>query len=126
MTGNDRVRFLDAQIPEAAIRHHDIQAVVNTGARTLVLPQEVVDKLGLRMLGEVIVVYADERKEKRFMAGPVSIKIGNRSMIAECILGPPTSNALIGQIVMERLDLIVDCANQTLFPRPESPVLPLT
>ena len=126
MTGNDRVRFLDAQIPEAAIRHHDMQAVVNTGARTLVLPQEVVDKLGLRMLGEVIVVYADERKEKRFMAGPVSIKIGNRSMIAECILGPPTSNALIGQIVMERLDLIVDCANQTLFPRPESPVLPLT
>ena len=103
-----------------------MQAVVNTGARTLVLPQEVVDKLGLRMLGEVIVVYADERKEKRFMAGPVSIKIGNRSMIAECIVGPPTSNALIGQIVMERLDLIVDCANQTLFPRPESPVLPLT
>ena len=121
----DQDHFLDSKIPETAIRRHDMQAVVDTGARTLMLPQEVVDKLGLRMVGEVIVVYADERREKRSMAGPVSLKIGDRSMIAECIVGPPTSEALIGQIIMERLDLIADCANQTLAPRPESPILPL-
>ena len=98
---------------------------LDTGVRTLVLPQDVVEKLGLRIVREVIVVYADERKEKRSLAGPVTIKIGDRSMIAECIVGPLTSEALVGQMVMEGMDLIVDCANQTLSPRPESPVYPL-
>jgi len=31
---------------------------------------------------------------------------------------------LIGQIVMQRLDLLVDCRKPTLIPRPESPVYP--
>jgi hypothetical protein len=32
---------------------------------------------------------------------------------------------LIGQLVLEELDLVVDCARNTLGPRPESPTLPL-
>ena len=40
--------------------------------------------------------------------------------------GPtPGAEALVGQIVLERLDLIADRANQTPEPRPESPDRPL-
>ena len=46
-------------------------------------------------------------------------------MTADCIVGPPLSEPLIGQIILEGLDLVADCANQTLAPRPESPELPL-
>ena len=35
------------------------------------------------------------------------------------------SEPLVGQIVLEALDLIADCATQTLHPRPESPDRPL-
>jgi hypothetical protein len=31
---------------------------------------------------------------------------------------------LLGQIVLEALDLLVDCPRQQLVPRPESPYLP--
>lgn len=41
-----------------------------------------------------------------------------------CIVGPPLSEALIGQVILEELDLIPDCQNQTLSPRPESPIYP--
>ena len=46
-------------------------------------------------------------------------------MATDCVVVPVGADALIGQIVMERLDLIADCANQTLGPRPESPDRPL-
>ena len=91
----------------------------------LVLPQNVVERLGLEIRRTVIVSYADERKEERPVAGPLTIRIGNRFMSTDCVVGPPLSEPLIGQIVLEALDLIADCTNQTLTPRPESPDYPL-
>jgi hypothetical protein len=73
----------------------------------------------------VIVSYADERKEERAVAGPLTIEIGNRFMNTDCIVDPPLSEALIGQIVLEELDLIADGQRRTVHPRPESPIYPL-
>ena len=42
-----------------------------------------------------------------------------------CVVGPPLSEPLVGPIVMEAPDLIVDCTDRTLAPRPESPDYPL-
>ena len=109
----------------AAIRRTQVTGVVDTGAVMLVLPENVVDRLGLERQRKVVVFYADERKESRPVAGPVTVHIGNRFMITECIVGPPLSEPLIGQIVLEALDLIADCANRTVTPRPESPDYPL-
>ena len=52
----------------------------------------MVSRLGLRRQREVIV--ADERKETRPVAGPVTVHIGNRFMITERIVGPPLSEPL--------------------------------
>ena len=102
-----------------------VDGLVDTGAVMLVLPQNVVERLGLPIHGKVIVSYADERKDERAVAGPVGIRIGNRAMNTDCIVGPPLSEPLIGQIVLEGLDLIADCTNRTVGPRPESPDYPL-
>ena len=110
---------------ESTIRRTAVEGVVDTGAVMLVLPENVVGRLGLRRQREVVVAYADERKETRPVAGPVTIHIGNRFMITECVVGPPLSEPLIGQIVLEALDLIADCTNRTIGPRPESPDSPL-
>ena len=109
----------------STIRSATVDGVVDTGAVMLVLPEDVVDRLGLATQREVVVTYADERKETRPVAGPVVVHIGDRFMIAECVIGPPASEPLIGQIVLEALDLVADCGNQTLAPRPESPDRPL-
>ena len=47
---------------------------------------------------------------------PVTVRIGDRGMIAECGVGPPSSEPLIGQTVLEAMDLVADCRNQTLGP----------
>ncbi len=70
--------------------------------------------------------YADERRDERPLAGPVTVRIGNRAMITNCVVGPPLSEPLIGHVVLETLDLIADCTNRTLTPRyPDHPLLKL-
>ena len=110
---------------ESTIRRTAVDGVVDAGAVMLVLPENVVGRLGLETQRQVVVTYADERKETRPVAGPVTVRIGNRFMISECVVGPPLSEPLIGQIVLEALDLVADCTNRTVAPRPESPDSPL-
>ena len=108
------------------MRRTQVEGIVDTGAVMLVLPQNVVERLGLEPLRTAIVTCADERKEERPVAGPVTIEVCDRMMVAECVVGPPLSEPLIGQIVLEALDLIADCANRTLTPRtPDYPSLKL-
>ena len=106
------------------VRRSTIEAVADTGAMISMLPQNVVERLGIAIYRTVVVTYADERTEDRPVAGPVTMKIGNRSMNTDCVVGPPDSQPLVGQIVMEGLDLIADCTKRTLTPRPESPEYP--
>ena len=108
------------------VRRTEAEGVVDTGAVMLVLPQNVVERLGLEPLRTAIVTCADERQEERPVAGPVTVEVCERMMVAECVVGPPQSEPLIGQIVLEALDLIADRANRTLTPRtPDYPSLKL-
>ena len=122
----DREYFRRGDRAETDIRRSTVDGIVDTGAVTLVLPQNIVERLGLQTQGTAFFTYADERREERPLAGPVVVQIGNRSMTMDCIVGPPLSEVLIGQVVLERLDLIADCTNRTLTPRYEDyPLLKL-
>ena len=121
----DRDHFERGYGRESDIRRSTIEATADTGAVISMLPQNVVERLGVSSRGTAVVSYADERKEERPIAGPLTMRIGNRSMSTDCVVGPPLSQPLIGQIVMEAMDLIADCTNRTLTPRPESPDYPL-
>ncbi len=122
----DRGGFKRGFHDEANIRTTNIEAIVDTGAAMLMLPQNVVERLGLEVQRTAIVTYADDRREERSIAGPVTIELCGRFMHTSCIVGPPLSEALIGQIVLQELDLIADCARHSLHPRvPDYPLLSL-
>ena len=113
-------------ISQEPVRRTRVDGIVDTGAVMLVLPQNVVERLGLELLRTVVVTYADERKEERPVAGSVTIEVCDRSMTTDCMVGPPFSQPLIGQIILEMLDLIPDPTNRTLTPRmPDYPLLNL-
>jgi clan AA aspartic protease len=121
----DRELFRRQYIRQSQIRSAKIHALVDSGAVMLVLPQDLVEALGLQEVGKAIVSYADERKEERPLAGIVTVRVGNRTTSLNCVVGPPSSEPLVGQVVLETMDLLVDCTQQKLVPRPESPFLPL-
>ncbi|MBL8915068.1 MAG: aspartyl protease family protein [Archangium sp.] len=111
--------------PVNSVRRISVRALVDTGAVMLVLPEDVVDHLGLKRRGKIVATFADDRKVDWDTAGPVTLRVGNRSGNFDCLVAPPTTEALFGQIQLEQLDLIVDPLKQTLGVRPESPIYPL-
>ena len=120
----DRALFERGHGQESDIRRTSIEAIVDTGAMMPVLPRNVVERLGVRTRRTALVTYADERKEERPVAGPLTIHVCNRFMSTDCVVGPPLGEALIGRIVLEALDLVADCTKRALTPRPESPDYP--
>jgi predicted aspartyl protease len=51
----DRYWFLENRIKEDEIRKYQMEAIVDTGAVMLFIPQDVVEKLGLKILRTVII-----------------------------------------------------------------------
>ena len=87
---------------------------MDTGATRLVLPQSVVDQLGLTFLGEMRVRYADNRTASRRIVKDVHLRLLDRESTFNAVVEPNRADALIGAIVMEDLDLVVDCVAQNV------------
>lgn len=125
----DRAVYEGGYLAADKIRSMTVQMVVDTGAVLVMLPQDLVEALGLSTQRKAIVTYADERKEERkeewAIAGPLTVRFGDRSATTECIVGPPASEPLLGQVPLEVMDLLVDPVQRRLTPRPESPYLPM-
>ena len=120
----DRAAFKRGLCEEASIRRTEVEGVVDTDAVSLALPQNVVERLGLSRQGTAVVTYADDRKDERPVVGPITVRVAGRHMSADAIVLPPFSEVLVGQIVLEFLDLIADSRNRTLKPRmPDYPLL---
>ncbi|MCX5788837.1 MAG: aspartyl protease family protein [Elusimicrobia bacterium] len=122
--GSDVFLNTERKLPKAKIRRVKTEAIVDTGAVMILLPQDFVEKLGLRKIRKAIVTLANDQKIELDLAGPLLLTIGDRQMTTDCLVGPPGCTPLLGQIVLESLDLIPDPAKRTITPRPESPFLP--
>jgi predicted aspartyl protease len=105
------------ELNKSAIRRVRMRGVVDSGAARLVLPEKVVQQLGLRTAGEVTVRYADLRTAKRQQVRDAWLEYAGRGGVFSAVVEPKRTDALIGAIVLEELDLIVDCATQSLRPR---------
>ena len=121
----DRELAKAGYLRETEVRRTTVKAVADTGAVMLALPEDVVERLGVEVVGSVACTYADGRQGERPVAGALTVHIGDRWMPVNCVVVPAGADALVGQVVMEQLDLVADCVTRTLGPRPESPDRPL-
>jgi len=101
------------------------EGLVDTGATSLVIPQEVAQKLHLPYYEqETMVTYADGRKASKKVAYGIVLEILGRQGVFDAIV-EPDGKILLGQIVLEWLDLYPNPKEGILQPRPESPDAPL-
>jgi len=113
----DLMRAEEGIISPDQIRRMTIEGVVDPGASRLVLPLSAVKQLGLQSSGKVQVRYADRRTAKRDRVQGVHLEILGRQGTYAASVEPKRRTALIGAIVLEDLDLLVDCTHQRLVPR---------
>ncbi|MGH8164852.1 MAG: hypothetical protein ACREP1_11025, partial [Rhodanobacteraceae bacterium] len=83
----------------------------------LVLPQTAVEQLGLRLGRMIEVRYADGHTAQRQEAVGVFLELLGRDGTFSAIVEPNRTTALVGAIVLEDLDLLVDCQLEQVVPR---------
>ena len=94
-------------IQEQDIRQTCLQAMVDTGAWTLVINEDVRSELGLEIIGTDWGTLADGTRETFNVAGPLEVIWKDRRTICTALVLPNADNVLLGAIPMEALDLIV-------------------
>lgn len=107
------------RIAASEVRFVETEAVVDTGAVTSVIPQAVLDQLGLSTPWDMVVRYADGRTESVPVSNAILFELLDRHTIDEAaVLG---DEVLLGQTILEKTDLLADCYGQRLIPNPEHP-----
>ena len=90
-----------------AVRKVTVDALVDTGAVTMVIPEDVAQALGLSVIQVHTVTLADGSKRDLPTVG-LRIEILGRQMPCAAYVTPAGTTPLIGQIPLEYLDLVVD------------------
>jgi clan AA aspartic protease len=109
----DAERARLGQIAPEARRSLEVEALVDTGATTLVLPAEIADQLGLTVMGETTATLADGSSVPIKQVS-VQLEILGRAMLTLAYVLPAGTTPLIGQIPLEELDLVVEPRDHTL------------
>jgi len=106
-------------LAEDQVRSYEADALIDSGAVSSVLPVEVTRRLGLEIVDQRVAEYTNGAQENVDITEPVAIVINGRKTVEQAmVLG---DEVLIGQTVLETLDLHVDCANRRVIPNPAHP-----
>jgi clan AA aspartic protease len=90
------------------IRQTTVQALVDTGAWTLVINEAIRDQLGLQIIGTDSGTLADGTKDTFNVAGPLEIIWNDRRTICVALVLPVADEVLLGAIPLEALDLTIN------------------
>jgi clan AA aspartic protease len=111
------VRLYNDARPE--IEEVDANAVVDTGAMNLCIPEHVAIQLRLQKLYEREVVTADGRRHIVPYVGGVRVETQGRGCVTGALVFG--NEVLLGAIPMEDMDMVVHPARLTAIPNPENP-----
>src|SRR5438093_13361036 len=84
----DRVLAKVGDIPSEKVRSVTLEGIVDTGAAHLVIPQSAADALGLPVVGEAGVRYADQRRAIKQIVGAVEVRLLSREGLFRAIVEP--------------------------------------
>ena len=119
----DLTRLKDGTITPDKVRRVKIKGVPDSGATRMILPKSVVDQLGLSTSGQITLTYADKRAAKKAKVQNVWLSLQGRDGIFDAAVEPKRDDVLIGAIVLETLDFLVDCTKQKLQPRDPNAII---
>tara|TARA_A100001015_G_scaffold244513_1_gene280029 strand:+ start:458 stop:880 length:423 start_codon:yes stop_codon:yes gene_type:complete len=117
----DLTRLADGRIVVDQVRQQEQELIVDTGARAVGLPLSIIERLGLPPTRKVTVTLSDGSRQERQLYGELRVQVGDRDDVFSCVAKPEGAPLLLGQLVLEALDLVVDCGRQQLIPNPEAP-----
>jgi clan AA aspartic protease len=103
----DEGKAEEGLIREDEVRSVTVKAVVDTGASTIVINEELRQKLGLEKMEERRYKLADGKRVPGWRTKPVGIRWKDRSCAVQAVVIPEADKVLLGAIPLEDMDLMV-------------------
>lgn len=107
---------------EPALHALEVDALVDTGAVTLCIPEHVSVQLKLSAIEEREVITADGSAHLVPYVGPIQVKFENRTCFTGALVFGDT--VLMGAVPLEDMDLVIQPREQKLSVNPRSPNIP--
>jgi clan AA aspartic protease len=101
-------------LPKDKIRQATIDVMVDTGATTLVINEQLFQQLGLDVIGEREISLANDATETCKLTEALEINWENRSVVMSAVVTEGAPEFLLGVLPLEGMDLMVDTVNQKL------------
>jgi clan AA aspartic protease len=101
-------------IREDQIRQVTVDAIVDSGAFTVVIDEDTRARLGLAVTGKRMTTLANGTREKCFLTEPVEIRWNERDTDCKAAVIPGGKAVLLGAIPLEDMDLKIDMAARRL------------
>ena len=111
---NDAYNARQGLIRDKEIRNIEITAMVDTGAMTLIISEELRQQLGLGIHDLREVTLANDESEVARVTEPVEIIWKDRSFIGQAWVISGWGEPLLGLLPLEYMDLMVDPVHRTL------------
>jgi clan AA aspartic protease len=119
----DEVLVRRGLLSKAEVRTYETDALVDTGSVSPVLPSFVVQQLGLQIVGKRNAELADASVITTDVTESVGIDVDGRRVDLQALI--TDNEVIIGQTVLEMIDMQVDCMNHRLVPNPAHPDQPI-
>jgi predicted aspartyl protease len=103
----DVAKARDGFIPEREVRQMTVNAMVDTGAWTLVINENMRTKLGLRIVKPSIAELAGGVTAPGGLTEPITIYWKDRRCSCEAVALPQEEDVLLGALPLESMDLTV-------------------
>jgi len=113
----DIVKADEGTIDSHQIRTVEVEAIVDTGATYVCLGKEDIERLGLRSHGTVPIKTANGPARRRTFEG-AKIELNGRTFVTEVMENDKDTPALIGYLLLEALDFVVDPKSQSVIGNP--------
>ncbi len=99
-----------------------VNALVDTGAMMLCIPEYLAAQLRLQEIEKREVVIANARSYQVSYVGPIQVKFANRTCFTGALVLGDT--VLMGAVPMEDMDLVICPSTRTITVNPASPDIP--
>jgi clan AA aspartic protease len=108
VNSRDTIKAEEGLIPESEIRRLTVNAVVDTGAVTLVINEEIREKLGLRVKRSGEATVAGGGKVQTQITEPVDVCWKDRETPCRAVVLPGEKDVLLGALPLEGMDLTIN------------------
>jgi predicted aspartyl protease len=114
----DVVKASEKLIPESSVRKIELEAIVDTGATYVCVGRKDIENLGLRFHKIVKIKTANGDVKRRLFRG-AEVELKGRSFEMEILENDDNTPPLIGYLLLEALDFVIDPKSRKVIPNPD-------